>query len=427
MNSTDAKFYQLSELHSPAPKSRPPRAEAEKIAESISLVLIFLVAFLANGTICTALAHPIRRRTAFNLLLISLTLANLLISVLVVPFALASVISDKWLFGSLWCHTTGFLMSVLMSASNLSVAVIAVYRYYLIVKPLSVKIDLPRARRMTGFIWMTSLVLGLPPLFGWNTYSYSPGKAYCTVTWLSTVPGVVYCTFYACVVFLVPVFLLVFVYRAIYIRAKKQRQRTGYDPHNELYSNGYMGSSHSLDLLCGCFPRGNVIYDRDYYGRKPSAVPYISSVSTSSLSPDFSPQASPTKSTEGDYSRRSRITRTVSTHSRIIQQRTFQSASAIVTLLVVSTIPYVITNMYSSFTYNIPNYVIDFVTSWLCLSLVATHPITYGFSSRPIRRLVLRLPWLRLLWSARDIGHWRNGDYRPSAVHRNEALEESTA
>ncbi|EDO45574.1 predicted protein, partial [Nematostella vectensis] len=127
----------------------------------------FLVAFLANGTICTALAHPIRRRTAFNLLLISLTLANLLISVLVVPFALASVIFDKWLFGSLWCHTTGFLMSVLMSASNLSVAVIAVYRYYLIVKPLSVKIDLPRARRMTGFIWMTSLVLGLPPLFGW--------------------------------------------------------------------------------------------------------------------------------------------------------------------------------------------------------------------------------------------------------------------
>ena len=44
-----------------------------------------------------------------------------------------------------------------------------------------------RAFLFAGMVWLTSLLLSIPPLFGWAEYRYIPGKSYCFVFWPSDV------------------------------------------------------------------------------------------------------------------------------------------------------------------------------------------------------------------------------------------------
>ena len=398
-HSTD--LSNMDSMASLAPGKLQSRTISEKIAESFFLALLFLLAFIANSTVCYVLAQSRRLRNPSNVFLFSLVLAGLSLTLLCLPFTLVAVITDRWPFGSAWCQISGLLLNVFTSASNLSVATIAISRYYLIVKPLSVKVSLKRAKTMTAFIWFCAFISALPPLFGWSAYRFSSGTGTCAVHWELGGPSLMYSLYLVTVCFLLPLGILVYAYRAIYKKAKRQRKKTGYNTLRGL-GNGFLAPipktrSMRERLGCGCFGRSSSqstlpsYSDKDYFSSPAtsansfSACEEIAGNTLPKMEPELKKQI---------------ISRTLSRQSSIYEQRTVQNAFFLITAFLLYLTPYYTVGLWSGLSQGTPSNVLHFVASFLFLSMSLVNPILYGYLNRQIRRLLRRFPVYRKIWKS---------------------------
>lgn len=96
--------------------------------ESVSIVTITLLACLGNLLIVVTLYRRPYLLTPSNKFVFSLTLSNLLLSVLVLPFVAVSSAKREWLFGVVWCNFTALLYLLISSASMLTLGAIAIDR-----------------------------------------------------------------------------------------------------------------------------------------------------------------------------------------------------------------------------------------------------------------------------------------------------------
>lgn len=96
--------------------------------ESVSIVVIALLICLGNLVIVVTLYKKPYLLTPSNKFVFSLTLSNLLLSVLVLPFVAASSVWRDWMFGKMWCNFTALLYLLISSASMLTLGAIAIDR-----------------------------------------------------------------------------------------------------------------------------------------------------------------------------------------------------------------------------------------------------------------------------------------------------------
>lgn len=96
--------------------------------ESVSIVTITLLACLGNLLIVVTLYRRPYLLTPSNKFVFSLTLSNLLLSMLVLPFVAVSSAKREWVFGVVWCNFTALLYLLISSASMLTLGAIAIDR-----------------------------------------------------------------------------------------------------------------------------------------------------------------------------------------------------------------------------------------------------------------------------------------------------------
>lgn len=96
--------------------------------ESVSIVTITLLACLGNLLIVATLYRRPYLLTPSNKFVFSLTLSNLLLSTLVLPFVAVSSAKREWVFGVVWCNFTALLYLLISSASMLTLGAIAIDR-----------------------------------------------------------------------------------------------------------------------------------------------------------------------------------------------------------------------------------------------------------------------------------------------------------
>ena len=373
------------------------RSQPEKVAETFFLGVLFVIAFLANITICFTMLQPHRLKIPSNVFPFSLAVANLSLAVLHTPFTMASVIMDQWPFDNAWCQTSGILINLVSMASNFSIVTIAIHRYYLIVKPLSVTISIRRARTMVAFVWFTSLVTAVPPLFGWNFYRYIPGKGYCSVDWENGGPGLVYSVYLVFVSFLVPFGILLYIYRAIYLKTKRQRIKTDYNTLQGLGAGYFSGNSSRRDSqtfyekLVSCFTRNNSQTSIS----SPTTDSERENVSSPATSTSFSfestaPRSDKKPKKEEIKRRRELITQALTSQSSVYEQKTVQNAFILLFTFIVNLAPYYIVGLWSGFAQQTPSAVLDFIVTWIFVCMTAVNPMLYGFLNRQIRRVVFK-------------------------------------
>lgn len=99
--------------------------------ESVSIVTITLLACLGNLLIVVTLYRRPYLLTPSNKFVFSLTLSNLMLSVLVLPFVAVSSAKREWVFGVVWCNFTALLYLLISSASMLTLGAIAIDRLVL--------------------------------------------------------------------------------------------------------------------------------------------------------------------------------------------------------------------------------------------------------------------------------------------------------
>ncbi|XP_078613100.1 G-protein coupled receptor 161-like [Branchiostoma floridae x Branchiostoma japonicum] len=153
--------------------------------QTSAIILIFLASCVGNFLVAFTLWRKAYLLTVSNKFVFSLTVSNFLLSLLVFPFCAASAVLRRWIFGVIWCNFTGFVTVLVSSASLLTLGIIAIDRYYAIVRPMMYPdiITPQRGYQLLFYIWLHATVIALPPLFGWGKYQFQESKASCAVQW----------------------------------------------------------------------------------------------------------------------------------------------------------------------------------------------------------------------------------------------------
>ncbi len=128
------------------------------------------------------------------------------------------------LVGEVWCKVTGVLITFFFVSCTMTLLLISGDRYYAIIKPLHYNLNIT-SRKAIIFIllvWITSLLVSIMPLIGWNQIVYQPAKAMCTVNWRSQAwLHRTYSFFIVIICLVIPYIVMIWVYVTVFREVKK--------------------------------------------------------------------------------------------------------------------------------------------------------------------------------------------------------------
>ncbi|KAM4796248.1 G-protein coupled receptor 161 [Rhinophrynus dorsalis] len=218
------------------------------VAESIAIIIIDILICLGNLVIVVTLYKKSYLLSLSNKFVFSLTLSNLLLSMLVLPFVIVSSILREWIFGVVWCNFSALLYMLISSASMLTLGIIAIDRYYAVLYPMiyPMKITGNRTVLALAYVWLHSLIGCLPPLFGWSTLEFDHFKWMCVAAWHKEAG---YTAFWQIWCALLPFIIMLicygFIFRVARIKARKIHCGTVIIVQDASQKNGRKNSSTS--------------------------------------------------------------------------------------------------------------------------------------------------------------------------------------
>ncbi|VDM78667.1 unnamed protein product [Strongylus vulgaris] len=185
------------------------------------MLTVMLIIILGNLLVVVTVYRDRKLRLQRqNWLIISLALADLLVGLLVMPLTLIYEIIGEWKMGNVLCEMWLALDVLFVTASILHICAISLDRYFSVTSPLTYPSKRTPTRMFIyiGVAWIVSLLICLPPIFGWRP-ERRPGE--CAVS--TDIGYVLYSSLGS---FYIPVIILVIVYAKIYsITIKHSRQR----------------------------------------------------------------------------------------------------------------------------------------------------------------------------------------------------------
>ena len=243
----------------------PPPPESDKavwLQVVISIVLICLIigTIIGNSLVCIAVSLVKRLQTPSNMLILSLALSDLLVAVCVMPFVAVNEIMGYWGAGNVVCDIFTSLDVTLCTASILNLCMISVDRYFVITRPFqyAVKRTPKRMALMIASVWVTSVLISVPPLLGWQTTN---PVWVCTVS--QDIGYQIYATLFA---FYLPLTVMLVVYFRIYRvssrlgKAEKKNALGSIDKgHEQIYIPSQKSSRSSGDSENNFIANGSLL------------------------------------------------------------------------------------------------------------------------------------------------------------------------
>ena len=209
---------------STAEKLYDARPVGEIVVQASVMGIIILCAVTGNLLILIAIYIDRTLQTITNAFVINLACADLALSLIGMPFTMASSVTYNWIFGTLWCNVHGMVNSLFCIASILTLAAVSVDRYVAISFPLRYPSWMTRKTATASilYIWFHSLMVALLPVFAWSKYTFIVSESICTVHWSY---NAAFTIFLFTVCFFVPLGVLLFTYFRIYRTAQMHSKR----------------------------------------------------------------------------------------------------------------------------------------------------------------------------------------------------------
>ena len=193
-------------------------------AEAVFLAIINIVAISGNISVCYAVYRNQRLRSLANMFVIALAVSDLLISVCCMPLSIATLVQGRWIFGPTVCRLQGFAILTFSLSSLHTMGVIAVSRYFSVVKPTRYIVLFRRQRILmyTAAVWCMALIGSVPPLIiKSGGYTFQPGKAMCMYPFQT---NIVYTVFIECVFVATPFTLITFCYAKVFYTVSRSNR-----------------------------------------------------------------------------------------------------------------------------------------------------------------------------------------------------------
>ncbi|XP_020626334.1 melatonin receptor type 1B-B-like [Orbicella faveolata] len=200
------------------------RTKAVEWTEAVLLAVINIVAFFGNFLTCYAVYRNQRLRTLPNMFVIALGVSDILMSTFCMPFTVVTLFHGRWMFGESFCRFQGFGALTFGLVSMGTMGLIAVSRYYCVVKPEKyiVLFKKQRALLYIAVVWCAALFGSLPPIFIKNgRFEFQPGKAMCLYTFES---NIAYTVFIECVYVAAPLTIITICYAKVFRTVSRLNQ-----------------------------------------------------------------------------------------------------------------------------------------------------------------------------------------------------------
>ncbi|XP_029005127.1 teleost multiple tissue opsin b isoform X2 [Betta splendens] len=175
-----------TDAHGELSGSLPPASLSPTghLVVAVCLGFIGTSGFLSNFLVLTLFCRYRALRTPMNLLLVSISASDLLVSILGTPFSFAASTQGRWLIGRTGCVWYGFVNACLGIVSLISLAVLSYERYCTMVSPtMADGRDFRPALGGICFSWLYSVAWTVPPLLGWSKYGPEGPGTTCSVDW----------------------------------------------------------------------------------------------------------------------------------------------------------------------------------------------------------------------------------------------------
>ena len=210
-----------------------PKIPLRKVAFIGVAALVTIATILGNILVIVAVFTERRLRKVGNTFIVNLAVSDLLVGLVVTPVALVYHYHDRWRLGLVMCDIWISLDVICCTASIVNLCVISFDRYNAITRPLryALKRTPKRAGLMTIFVWVYSLLLAVPPLFGWRE-SRPQSLDHCRVS-----QKMGYTIFSTAGAFYIPLAVMLVMYIKIF-RATLKRKQKWVQPERSRRSDG---------------------------------------------------------------------------------------------------------------------------------------------------------------------------------------------
>ncbi|XP_072292363.1 5-hydroxytryptamine receptor 1D [Eucyclogobius newberryi] len=190
----------------------------------ILMVLMCVGAVTGNILVIVIVAATKTFHSVTSVLIMNLAVSDLLVGAGVMPFIALSLMNSSWEQGTDLCLYVGYTSSVYCTASVLTLAAIALDRYYSIVDCLhyTSRCTLWRTSVVVLWIWLQALTTSCPPLLGWGSVNYVTPMYNCAINWAIS-PS--YTAFMAVLSYLIPAVVILFCYVNIVKVARSHARR----------------------------------------------------------------------------------------------------------------------------------------------------------------------------------------------------------
>ena len=160
-----------------------------------ALIIINFVTAVSLNLLITLLVYIEKRlRTSFNLFILNMCFADILASMNMTMNIILSLAIGELKTGDTACHITAFINVLCFVASVMALATISLCRYLRVVHWKKYK-KIFSFRNTLVFIslaWMFSMLIVVPPFFGWGEYIYRREILVCFVNWKSSLSYVLF-------------------------------------------------------------------------------------------------------------------------------------------------------------------------------------------------------------------------------------------
>ena len=202
---------------------------ATVVTETTIFALVMIISFLGNLLVCYAVYRNPRLRNPSNYYIISLALTDILLASCAMSLSVAYLATGEWSFGTSACHFFAILKTSMTETSVFIMALMALNRYYKVVKPNKYQaVFKPRNIVTTALLaWIIPMTFVILSVFVFHEEAKpNPGYATCAIQFpilfLTAVFGLMYS----------PYFIIVFCYWKIYRKVKMHNANLSWKSSN---------------------------------------------------------------------------------------------------------------------------------------------------------------------------------------------------
>lgn len=150
-------------------------------------VITFAIALLGNNLVIHAVVQYQHMRTATNVLIANMAVADLITTLLAMPYSIIFLyIQGRWfggVFGSLSCKTIHFVIAVTIAASIIALFLLSLERFCAVVYPLKYFPMVHNKKFLTVCVWGVSALIMIVYLIVYRVNNYNDKTYWCQLIW----------------------------------------------------------------------------------------------------------------------------------------------------------------------------------------------------------------------------------------------------